>query len=113
MTFSIPKKPKGVVFSPKRLFGDCRYVYVRFEDHSVDEQAHPDVVRMMDEMKAESDKRVAEGGSAIFSIIAEPWLAEQLYRYANCALVGERYGSSLPVKKSRYFNKVREGSELV
>ncbi|AKJ71854.1 hypothetical protein TIN4_57 [Tsukamurella phage TIN4] len=110
----LPTKPDNLVWTGFEQFGDCKYVYVRFQDHSRSASSPEYLKEMMDTIFDESAASVREGGAPHFGLNVSPWLAEMLYLYTNCELFGvTTSGVNKPVLRSKQYAYVRPGSVYV
>lgn len=93
-----PKEPAGLIWTGQEIFGDCKYVYVRLEDHSFSSQRGGVITDYLNELR-ERNK---------YGLIAQPWLAEQLYLYGNCLLYGVMTsGANMSERHSKYYKPKR------
>lgn len=108
MTIKVPKAPDNLVWTGLEQFNDCKYIYVRFEDHSISTSADQRVQTFMHEMNIESGRSKAKTGNGLYAVNADPWLADQLFNHANCLLYGvTRAGVNLPEVHSKFFKPLR------
>lgn len=105
---TIPTKPANVVWTGMELFGDCRYVYVRLEDHSCANGAHASVRDYLLQLGNITKTSEEHGQPGAYALAASPWLAEELYQYANCELIGvTRAGTVTQTYRSRNHKLLR------
>lgn len=106
---TIPKEPDNIIWTGMEMFGDCKYVYVRFEDHTISSNAPAEVIQMMDEMRAITER--SPKGQGRYALNVKPWLAEVLYNCANCELFGVMTtGANMRGQRSKYYSRKREAA---
>ncbi|AKJ71747.1 hypothetical protein TIN2_57 [Tsukamurella phage TIN2] len=111
---ALPTKPDNIVWTGFEQFGDCKYVYVRFQDHSRSASSPEYLKEMMDTFYDESDASVKSGGAPRYGLNVSPWLAELLYTFCNCELFPvSNSGVNMPPVRSRHFAHIRTGSVYV
>ncbi|ATW61157.1 hypothetical protein SEA_HARAMBE_62 [Gordonia phage Harambe] len=113
MSITIPQAPENVVWTGTEIFGDCRYVYVRFEDHSVSIAAPQSIRTMMLQLQQESMKRrTPEGNGGAYALLLNPWAAEQVYNYCNALMFGvTRAGVNMEEVRSRHWKPIRTADQ--
>ncbi|QOP65394.1 hypothetical protein SEA_DIABLA_68 [Gordonia phage Diabla] len=88
MNMTVPQPPLNVVWSGTETFIDCKYVYVRFEDHSVSPSAHPSVIQMMKDLKEQHEAGLEHTGHGAYALLVNPRVAEQIKAYCNALMFG-------------------------
>ncbi|QAY16884.1 hypothetical protein SEA_EXIGUO_63 [Gordonia phage Exiguo] len=112
MTLTIPQPPDNVVWSGTETFGDCEYVYVRFESHSVAHGAPQEIIDMMVGLNAIHNKGLRETGHGAYAILVNPWVAEQIKSYCNALMFGvTRSGGIMDEVRSRNWTPIRTADQ--
>jgi len=113
VNITIPNAPENVVWSGTEIFGDCRFVYVRFENHSVSINAPSSIRTMMLQLQQESQRRMAADGSGgAYALLLNPWAAEQVYLYCNALMFGvTRAGVNMEEVRSRHWTPIRTADQ--
>ncbi|AVD99573.1 hypothetical protein SEA_BUTTERBALL_67 [Gordonia phage Butterball] len=112
MTLTIPQAPDNVVWSGTETFLDCKYVYVRFESHSVAQGAPLEIIDMMVELNALHNKGLRETGHGAYALLVNPWVAEQIKAYCNALMFGVTKGGSIMDEvRSRNWTPIRTADQ--
>ncbi|AUV60665.1 hypothetical protein HOS75_gp065 [Gordonia phage SteveFrench] len=112
MNMTIPLPPENVVWSGTETFIDCKYVYVRFEDHTVSQFAPPSIIQMMKDLKDQHEHGLERTGHGAYALLVNPWVAEQIKAYCNALMFGvTKAGVHMDEIRSRHWTPIRTADQ--